>query len=526
MKLVRLVSDDSQGLFSNDLVDLILKPQSKIALSSINFDTEDDELVISESNNGIDMTINSQNNIKSINLGVGETVNKTNAVAFMNVISHAFNTTLNYLATNADRGVEIEAKFLDIENRARIGYRNARLVTESTGNHKAHTLNVVSNYTDNNAVFSPSDVVGVPATQKLVFFRNFLAKGSGMVACRILKSEFEADPDEEGFILGVTATNMRLIQNQFLNSQYKIAIRARADAGLIQIALNGGAFTDTAETLVIPAEIDNRPNFVIRRTGTVLEAILLRFNIGTGLSEEVVLGTVDYEINESELFTVIKFLGVGDGCEVDRIKHYFSPYQDEILNNKNSKSSLFVNGVPQRNPSLSKFNVIAEDGLEDLNNLLGAVNPLVRTGSTVTNNFLEFLNEDDELANGLSSFLGYRHERYPQGTGFIKSANFEVLAENRFRALNNVDSYIVELLNLNVESYDGNTGRKRSILYTVPANNENTFGTINFNASPLIFLDINNVSEFLVRTIRLRILEADGTSVSTRGLNTCTLLFD
>lgn len=521
MKLVRLVSDDINCIFSNDLVDLVLQPNSKVALSSANFDTSEVSIVLSETNNTIKLLIMSES--KSINLGVGKTISGSQSLLnLLKEISFLFNTSLDY-GTSQERGVEVLAKLDELSNKVQIGYLPVNVLTESKESIKASLLNITGAYTTLNAIFRPTGNASIPTDEKLVFFRNVLAKGTGFISARISECK-EAD---EGFTIGLTDTeDMRLTTTSFADDKYKIAVRVTTNvvgtSASIEVSENGGAFVPNAtEINTNHATNDDKNLIMFRRSLTNIEAILIRRNSATGGSEEIILGSVEFNINKQDLFAVCKFSGsVVADTAIDNIRYYFSPFQ-VITNTKNNTNTLDANDIALRNPALSLSRII--DG-EDMLDLGGVLSPPISTVSGPTNNVLQFTNENNELSAELANFLGFEDAQFPK-KGAIKSRGFTAFGGLRFSGQDFTDSYIVELLNLPVESYDGSTGRKRSILYQIPVNNNNENGVVNFSASPLIFLDLNNLNPLLVRTIRLRIINRDNSPILTRGQSSVVLLF-
>lgn len=521
MKLVRLVSDDENCIFSNDLVDLVLEPNSKVALSSANFDTSETSIVLSETNNTIQLNIMSE--LISINLGVGKTISGPESLLnLLKEISFLFNTSLNY--TNAKlRGVEVLAKLDQLSNKVQIGYIPVNVLTESKKSLKASFLNITSQSTNTNATFKPTGDASIPTDEKLVFFRNVLAKGTGFISARI----FECKEAAKGFTIGLTDTqDMRLTTTSFTDDKYKIAVRVTTNvvgiSASIEVSENGGAFVPNATEIgTLHASDDDKNLIMFRRSLTNIEAILIRRNIDTNEQEEVILGSVPFDIDNQELFTVCKFSGTTpDDTVIDKIRYYFSPFQ-VITNTKNNTNILDANDIALRNPALSLSGII--DG-EDMLDLGSALTPPISTQKAPTNNFLQFANEDNEPSAELANFLGFENARTPK-KGEPLSRGFTAFGGLRFSGQDFTDSYVVELLNLPVESYDGLTGRKRSILYQIPVNNNNENGIVNFSASPLIFLDLNNLNPLLVRTIRLRIINRDNSPILTRGQSSIVLLF-
>lgn len=123
----------------------------------------------------------------------------------------------------------------------------------------------------------------------------------------------------------------------------------------------------------------------------------------------------------------------------------------------------------------------------------------------------------------LPNFLGYRLQTY--STAAINPARFK--ADAMFDITDTADSFVVELLSLELDSYNsvGVSGGRRSILATVPKT-EGVDGTIVYEVNYPTFIDIRNKNPVAIRNIRARILKSDMSSMIISGTATMTLLLD
>lgn len=127
----------------------------------------------------------------------------------------------------------------------------------------------------------------------------------------------------------------------------------------------------------------------------------------------------------------------------------------------------------------------------------------------------------------LPTFLGYRLQTY--STAAINPARFK--ADALFDITDTADSFVVELLSLELDSYNSvdtptvRSGGRRSILATVPKT-EGVDGTIVYEVNYPTFIDIRNKNPVAIRNIRARILKSDLSSMIISGTATMTLLLD
>ena len=135
-------------------------------------------------------------------------------------------------------------------------------------------------------------------------------------------------------------------------------------------------------------------------------------------------------------------------------------------------------------------------------------------------------------AQTLANHLGYNDVYYPtDATYLLFTTSFSVKGERRIitDATKN-DNYIVELMNLQLQSYDGysdnvnniRAGRK-NILATIPID-QDINDILRYNATTPYFLDLDNKDDVILRNIRARILNLDYSPVETEGLSVMTLL--
>lgn len=120
----------------------------------------------------------------------------------------------------------------------------------------------------------------------------------------------------------------------------------------------------------------------------------------------------------------------------------------------------------------------------------------------------------------LSDFLRFADLQYTQYVQFAKFA-----AESMFDITDTADSFVVEMLSLELESYDSKTEGRRSILATVPKT-ESVDGTIVYEANYPTFINVRNRNPVALRNMRLRILKSDLTPILITGTATLTLLID
>ena len=144
--------------------------------------------------------------------------------------------------------------------------------------------------------------------------------------------------------------------------------------------------------------------------------------------------------------------------------------------------------------------------------MVGAVpTPNFSGGNTPSDNLLSF-------SQSLGQFLGFNNNVLFQVSGFFTF--FE--ADKIFLAtLSNV-SFIIELRNIQINSYNSDTGQRQNIVAVVPQQTAGLQGIIEYEPNNLYFIDI--LEDSLIRNFTARILRIDGSTPKLSGLSVITLL--
>lgn len=135
---------------------------------------------------------------------------------------------------------------------------------------------------------------------------------------------------------------------------------------------------------------------------------------------------------------------------------------------------------------------------------------------------------DATISSGLSAFLGFNN-RHLQNQESESTADAELGIKEVFTAsvqLNQAaldDAYVIELLNLDLDSYDGNSGTRRAILETIDFKATVDDTVIIYQPAEYVYLDLNNKQPLNLRNISARIVTETFGNVATEGFNTITI---
>jgi hypothetical protein len=482
MKLIRLTTTNTNAIFDVDFSDQILIPaDSKIALQNLSIEAEDRSIEIDASNSQINFQIGTGSVYEtSITLDSG-TFDKTNYTALLTEITNKLNTAAEYVFNQTSRylGVEWKAS-TNQENKVSIQYergsngeyrddwRADATYVEATGGGIWSQKASQPNRTDNLAC---------------ILFPYNISMGCGYNRCQIYNlSQTSGGYDNNGFIIGLSTTNLHDTPiDGFTDAMMTYGIHATENAGgkKYQTVVNG-VFTPYGAILPSVTGAGSPLNDYIE---IILTGGDIQFNVFQNATAPGPT-TINTETHTpgQKLYPFIVFRGNSNDASVDTVETIPSPFSNIPGEDKKG-------GTQLHSPE----------------------NP---TGSS-DDNFLEF--ESITLAN----FLGYSNQRQPQ-LGFIFQSTVEYLANNAFNTAMVADAFLIEMLNLSLDSYDGLKGQRKNILAVVPASDAD--GVILYEPTTLFFIDLDNKEGINLRNIKARVVNTDYSPFKMKGTATLTIL--
>ena len=124
----------------------------------------------------------------------------------------------------------------------------------------------------------------------------------------------------------------------------------------------------------------------------------------------------------------------------------------------------------------------------------------------------------------LYTYLGYATNRVPAvGFSDMPANAFSWDAGKVFASALKGQGFYVELMTGTCEGYDGETGQRKNILAVIPES-DSDFKLLYQPGFP-IFLEMNNSHPLVLRNIRARVLQVDGSPLPVDGFNSMTLLY-
>ena len=106
------------------------------------------------------------------------------------------------------------------------------------------------------------------------------------------------------------------------------------------------------------------------------------------------------------------------------------------------------------------------------------------------------------------------------------------VANNLFANISSADNYIVEMLNMKLDSYDSFTrdnvgGGRKNILAPIPVSEQiidNQTGLVQYQPPEMLFISLNNEFKFDIRQIRMRIVDTQYAEVNNAGFSSLNIV--
>ena len=494
-KLITLHSNTNDGLFDcnfND--DIIIDKDSHVSFVSCSLTLDNNKIIIDNDNDGITFKIGTAP-LRTIRIphGIYSTDNIGDLIMR---IQNAMNSELD-IDEPDEHGQEILID-LNIDNKIQI---------EFDGNGYNHAVE--------NGVFQV----------QAFHAHNVVASSAGGLNTEVLTKTAGVSGNRNGqfhsYVTG-NASNIRGCGG----SQVEIGILSNADAntnaGFILGWANGNSpstlsrngltyFVEVTNSNLAPYKI-KKQNGVIRDTTRVprigdivalnlsLGQIYLNiYNLADGPGVEPFeeeLGTFPYDTSGDQVndpfFTVLGIFGGGANTVLKNYKVNFTPHVPQIIGKR--LDLVEVGGVGSQPP---------ESNGDDPHDY------------TITFPTLS-------LANN----LGYNDLTY-QVLNQDPPAIF--IADNIFQNVFHPDNYKIELLNINLESYDSQTQGRRNILGIIPISesflNQNV-SLLQYEVSNILPLSVRNKTTESLRNIRARLINSHNETAITFGLSFINIMVE
>ena len=492
MKLFRLHTENSNIFKGNVQSSLILPKQSQVALLNMNFEKQDNVIVINNSNDKLSYTIGDyiqtvtlthasydSTNAKNMLRDIEKKLNESSS--FDNKFITGMRWDVRFKSSSPSNTIAIDTDYENlIDPQGAFRYENDGI--ESTAipayaySRKADNS---SEGTANSAIYSNQ-----------LEFKDEVEHLQGSTCCLFKMTIDKLSDNGDGVYIGISNTKGENMAEDysFVTNKISYGIYAKNNTTNYQIITPSGLVTTTTAIEQAIAEQDDNDVILIGYNLGKIKGIVYQKSTPAGivLFDEV----YDPTFQGVNLYPI---LGVYQQTDV-RFRHMriCTEVQYDDLNNQISY-----------NDNDLDVNLSAIDGVPTQQ--LGQKNPM---------NF-NFQNEQQAL------ILGYRSPNISVGPNDL----FRLTAQNRISFVDTSEAYIVELMNLKLDSFDSFTEQRQSIIAFIQNSRQVDQPDVLFEANNPIFIDLNNDYEIPLRNIDARILTSHYQPVEIQGEANIVLLF-
>ena len=512
MRLIRLYKDYNNQIpdgtvanFNNNFQsDIVLKPNSQIALLNIAIDKVNPILTIDNENNLIVWNLTTEDpDANEFSIAVGD-YTENNINTLITSLQNGFNNTTGFDRTDTDDllgyylGVEWQVE-IDADKKFRMKYRIGNLYWTELGKLNIAT-NVSNVAVDANRsswyVAPPQNAYASASFEKSVISSNYIARGCGCVRSQVMLCDNNGlgAVESEGYIMAlITDASKTPATLALADIKYGIHY-TMTDPGAIReywVILNGVRYGPaTVAPIYTEGDTNNDVQEIMINNGQILFNIHqnsidnpIELNVDGGIALPA-SGVVTYTAGQ-KLYPVMVFFGGQDYVEVDNFINTESPFQSGVT-------------IARTNPTFS--DAIQPTRLEE------GVNDL------------EF--ETTEVAEWFGFDNRYMGP-FPSGPGGLLRAK-AYIADNVFDPVYYNDNFLVELKNISLDSYDGLKQQRKNVLAFISKLDET--GQFNYETNTPIFIDLNNKRDILLRNVEANLLYGDYGEFTIQSDGSMTLL--
>ncbi len=494
MRLIRLTTDDDNGNFDSQFsTDIEIKKDQKIALQSASFQEIENTLILDNTNNNIQFDYDFDNTKEfTIELAEG-TFDGSNFETLLNDITDKLNEKLPHEAGKV-LGMQMKAQ-LNGDNKIQIGYLRDVLSTvdDRIARGEVSLNSTVQGVSANQFTVAKAQTEGDSIDDKCKYISN-VPIGPGSKSFRVQLNHFTSNgggTKNNGFRMGLTtvspdAWRAKTTMTDAELGTYVEFVRAGVPYNVKSgpgIALQASAVTASAV-----ADDSNDNDYIEFSIGDdTIKATIYSTNPNT--TTTIINKIYTPSVQGAEYYPYISFQGSQTNLKLMKVRNHIDPFHQSQINvNHNSLSS--------------------KHGPE-----LGANPPPAPVENPLTTNTMIL---DDAIAG----FFGYNKSIF-----FLQGRNqVFFISEKIFTpTLQNV-GFMIELNNIQIESYNSATGERQNIIASIPQNTAWDRAIVEYEANNLYFIDVNQ--DISLRNVKARILRIDGSQPSLLGTSVINLLID
>jgi len=491
MKIIRLTTTHPEAIFDNTILgDLTLRPNSRIALQSLTLEQDDEFLVINDTNDTFQWS--SQVNQSATITFPHQIVSFQNFNDFLEQFTRLLNNSIDYDINNPYNSLLAMEWRVDTLQDQKIVIEHKKGAVNEHVDMWEKGANVDRQGADNLwGIYANPPVADLDGYAFNLLSPKEVVRGNGFIRCQVYKALFNAAGNQkQGFTIGLSTTNLGEVQPANFTENmvtYAVNLTITADGVGDYRIQKQGVFTDTGANLGYTAEGSNENDFVeVMKNGTQIVFNLYDKNattqylIETGIESDV------------ELYPFIVFHQEQSYFKINKLRCTISPFAD-----------------------LTDFEDADKED-QSFEEIRSAAPPMPTPGRTA--NSINFVTES------LAEFLGYNNLREPR-IGTTLARNIQYVADKIFKPRFFVQSMIIEMLNMKLDSYDGFPGaeKRKSILAFIPTSNQDRITVYEQNQN---FIDLRNEHPILLRNIQARIVQGDYSPINLIGQASMVILVE
>lgn len=491
MRLIRLTTDDDNGNFDSQFsTDIEIKKDQKIALQSASFQEVENTLILDNTNNSISFDYDFDNTKEfTIELTQG-TFDGSNFQTLLDDITNKLNDGLPHEAGKV-LGLQMKAE-LNGDNKIAIGYLRDVLSTIDDRIARGEvTLNkAVQGISANQFTVAKAQAEGDTIDDECKYISN-IPIGPGSKSFRVQLNHFTNNGDatkNNGFRIGLTNVSPDTWKNKTTMDANDLGRYVEfVRAGAVYNVKPGTAVNLQASAVTASAVVDDSN-----------DNDYIEWSVGNGKLQAKI-----YSTNPNTVTTII------DTAFFEAIEYYpYISFQGSQTNLKLMKVRNHIDPFHQSQTNVNHNSLSSKHGPE-----LGANPPPAPVENPLTTNTLI-------LDDAISSFFGYNQSLF-----FLEGRNqlFFISPKIFTPTLQNV-GFIIELNNIQIESYNSATGERQNIIASIPQNTAWDRAIVEYEANNLYFIDVNQ--DISLRNVKARILRIDGSQPSLLGTSVLNLLID
>ncbi len=483
VRLVRIESDDRNGLFDNNFsTDISVNENNQIALQSSSFSALFNVLEVDGVNSNIQFQYTNTLSVNA-NLSHKDQYDDSNKDDLFSDMTTQLNKGLVYQAGKTI-GMEFLANIGASSDKAEIGYKRSNYHNNDTrvntdGTSEYQNMQFTSNE------FRKDDSTDSSADETKYY--SFIPWGKGCHIHRLRITSFNdnlGSDDDNGLILGLSNVDPTTWKASPLMTEAQKTYYIQFDRAdeTYRVKTKGNTITDTGIT---PTKVDgvdvNNDIIEIVRSGSRIKAHLYRHNQGG------VETLFDVEQTEGEeLYPFVILRGGNGSCRFNKAGHTIDPFHTAHVNTGKEEEDYGARPNPP---------------------------PAQVGGGGATLNKLT-------LKQTVADFIGFENL-----VNSLTAINGNFVADNIFEATSSNTSFIVELRNLEIDSFNSTIsrdGERQNICAVIPTSNNTHKSIIEYEPNNLYYVDIKQNTN--IRNLKCRILRIDGSKPVLTGLSVLTFL--